>query len=224
MLLSYNQLVEVVEAGYLENVKPEHINGSSIDIVLGPKILVEEMPTAGECPACGTAIEYGPDDRSSLIEGLPGMVSCPMEGCWRSSDIRKTLPVVDLEAKQPLKMREVDCTDGFVLMPGEVCLAHSVEVFNLPRWLTAEYRLKSSQARCFLEHLHAGWCDPGWTGSTLTLEFVNLSRFHPLKLRAGMKIGQITVTQHEEVPLERSYTVRGQYNNLKSVAQSGGIK
>lgn len=224
MLLSYTQLVEVVEAGYLQNVNPENINGSSIDIVLGPKLLIERVPSKGICPICKGDIQYPREARESLRFGRETEVTCPHRDCGSTSEIRQTLAAIDLSAKQPLEMEEVDCTDGFVLNPGEVCLAHSVEVFNLPRWLTAEYRLKSSQARCFLEHLHAGWCDPGWTGSKLTLEFVNLTKYHPLTLRAGMKIGQVTFTRHEEVPLERSYTVRGQYNNLQSVAQSGGIK
>lgn len=36
---------------------------------------------------------------------------------------------------------------SFLLMPGEFILAQSVEVFNLPDDLSAEYKLKSSMAR-----------------------------------------------------------------------------
>ena len=224
MLLSYNKLVKVVEAGYIKDVDPENINGSSIDIRLGPKILIERVPVGGVCPTCQSPIEYLEKERTALSTGFNPTVFCPAPICRGEHDIRQTLPVIDMTAKQPLCMDEVDCTEGFVLRPGEVCLAHSIEVFNVPRWMSAEYSLKSSQARCFLEHLHAGWCDPGWEGSRLTLEFVNLTRFHPLYLKAGMKIGQVTFSEHEEVPLERSYTVRGQYNYADSVAQSGGLR
>jgi dCTP deaminase len=40
-LLSYNRLVQLVEDGVITNVKPEQINGSSIDITLGNLILRE---------------------------------------------------------------------------------------------------------------------------------------------------------------------------------------
>jgi len=40
-LLSYNRLCELVEQGVITNVKHEQINAGSIDITLGPKLLVE---------------------------------------------------------------------------------------------------------------------------------------------------------------------------------------
>lgn len=99
------------------------------------------------------------------------------------------------------------------LMPGEFILASSVELFNLPNNLSAEYMQKSSLARSALEHLAAGWCDAGWHGSTLTLELVNVSRYRPLRLRPGMKIGQMKFFAHAEVPEHASYASKGQYNN-----------
>lgn len=41
MLLSYNELVELVEANVITGVKPEAINATSIDVHLGDKIIVE---------------------------------------------------------------------------------------------------------------------------------------------------------------------------------------
>lgn len=113
---------------------------------------------------------------------------------------------------------------GYVLAPGECVLAHTVEVFNLPNWLSAEYKLKSTQARNFLNHLNAGWADAGWHGSVLTLEFVNHNRYHAIRIKPGIKCGQMVFFEHEDVPEDRSYAVRGQYNNDETVTKGGVLK
>lgn len=41
-LITYNGLVELVEQGVIENVKPECINAASIDVHLGDSLLVED--------------------------------------------------------------------------------------------------------------------------------------------------------------------------------------
>lgn len=134
-------------------------------------------------------------------------------------------PPIEFSKKEPLSMTKVTMdSDGWILYPGEAILAETQEIFNLPQHITAEFRLKSSGARCFLEQLHSCWCDPCWTGSRLTLELVNLSRYHKLALRPGIKIGQMTFTKVYPVPVEKSYAVRGQYNNDKEVSQSKGVK
>ncbi len=40
-LLSYNRLVELVEQGVIMNVNPSQINSASIDLTLGPTVMVE---------------------------------------------------------------------------------------------------------------------------------------------------------------------------------------
>ena len=72
--------------------------------------------------------------------------------------------------------------DPYLLMPGHFCLAETVELFNLPDDISAQFVLKSSRARDGLNHLLAGWCDPGWHGSKLTLELKNERRYHDLPL------------------------------------------
>ena len=42
MLISYNELCGFVERGVIAPVDPKDINGTSIDVYLGPKILVEK--------------------------------------------------------------------------------------------------------------------------------------------------------------------------------------
>jgi deoxycytidine triphosphate deaminase len=47
-ILTYNELVALVDSGAIENVKPEYINGASIDLTLADGFFVEEPPqTAG---------------------------------------------------------------------------------------------------------------------------------------------------------------------------------
>jgi dCTP deaminase len=174
-LLSALQLKEIVDAGIMEHVEPEHINAASIDITLGSTILVEEVP--------------------------------------------HDAPVVSLGRKQRLAMQELDITNGYVLLPGRFILASSRQVFNLPNWLSAEYKLKSSMARIGLEHLNAGWCDAGWHGSVLTLELFNCTRHHGIEIRAGDRIGQVVFFKHAEVPADFSYATKGRYNKDKSVSQ-----
>ena len=55
--------------------------------------------------------------------------------------------------------------EPFMLQAGEFCLAETLELFNLPDDISCQFVLKSSRARDGVNHLLAGWCDPGWHGS-----------------------------------------------------------
>jgi dCTP deaminase len=113
---------------------------------------------------------------------------------------------------------------GYGIQPDEFVLASSREVFNLPNDISAEYKLKSSMARNGLEHLNAGWCDAGWNGSKLTLEFKNVTRFHELIIEPNMKCGQVIFYRHKKVPDFASYAAKGRYNNQSEVTASKGVK
>lgn len=223
MLLSYNQLIRIQREGVITDSHPDHVNGTSIDILLGTELLVEKPPKP-ECPECGQPIA---DPRFARLQG-PHMQPYDVLGCPYCPYVGPHLSYfrpVNVAKKQPLSMRKVSCEgEGYVILPGESVLGHSVEQFYLPSNITAEYRLKSSMARVFLEHLHAGWCDPMWQGSVLTLELANMTRYHPIQLVAGMKIGQMCFYKHDQVPHDKSYAVRGQYNNQKTVLDSQGVK
>ena len=65
-----------------------------------------------------------------------------------------------------------------MLQSGEFCLAETLELFNLPDDISCQFVLKSSRARSGLNHLLAGWCDPGWHGSKLTLDALKNERLH----------------------------------------------
>lgn len=122
MLISYNELCEFVERGVIGPVDPKDINGTSIDVHLGPKILVER--------------------------------------CYPE----RSYPTVSLRDKENVHWMEVDITEAhYDLQPGEFILAHTVEVFDLPADISAEFKLNSSGARIGLDNALATWCFTGET-------------------------------------------------------------
>jgi dCTP deaminase len=62
----------------------------------------------------------------------------------------------------------------------------------------------------------AGYCDPGWSGSKLTLELQNARSLHPVALWPEMRIGQLVFHRMSAIP-SRDYSVTGHYNNDVSV-------
>lgn len=178
MLLSYNELVELVDRGVIDSPR-ELINGASIDVRL---------------------------DGTLLIERFNGRV-------------------IDLARKEMSDMGEHKIDDlGYALRPGEFVLASTVETFNLPNDIACEFKLKSSAARVGLNNMLATWCDPTWHNSKLTLELHNCNRFHPILLRAGMKIGQMIFYRcSSRVPNQNSYRVNGRYNDTAIVTASKGV-
>lgn len=137
-----------------------------------------------------------------------------------SLDVRLGLNLMIEVRDQPELMR-IDISgrtedDPYLLLPGEVCLAETIEQFDLPDNVSAEFVLKSSRARDFYGHMLAGWCDPGWHGSRLTLELKNERRYHPLPLYPNLKIGQMVFFRMSAIPL-KSYALTGHYNNHKTV-------
>lgn len=132
--------------------------------------------------------------------------------------------VVNLAKKESITTKRYEMGEyGFTLEPNEFVLASSHEVFNLPNNISAEYKLKSSMARNGLEHLNAGWCDAGWNGSKLTLEFKNVTQRHALTIETGMKCGQVVFFKHAPVPDHASYATKGRYNDQAEVTASLGV-
>lgn len=107
------------------------------------------------------------------------------------------------------------------LRPGHFILAETMEVFDMPACIAGQFLLKSSRAREGLQHLLAGWLDPGWHGSRLTMELKNVRQLHPVPLWPGMKIGQIKLLRTDAQP-QRSYAETGRYNNDPMVQASRG--
>ena len=170
MLISYNELCEFAERCVISPVDPKDINGTSIDVHLGPKVL-------------------------------------------REAPVPREIATVSLRDKQNVHWLETDSTKGFYdLLPGEFILAHTVEVFNLPADISAEFKLNSLGARIGLDNALATWADPRWHDSTLTLELKNNTRHHVIRLHHKCRIGQMIFHRSEPVPEDKSYAVRGRYN------------
>ena len=128
--------------------------------------------------------------------------------------------VIDLDAKESVPMDRHKVPEGGAvhLMPKQFCLASTIEVFNLPPDISAQFKLRSSMARNGLDHAQAGWADAGWHGSSLTLELFNMLELHPLRLRPGMRIGQMVFFRHADAG-DRSYGKIGNYNNTPTTTQ-----
>ena len=92
---------------------------------------------------------------------------------------------------------------------------------DVPIDVCGRFMLKSSRAREGLQHLLAGWIDPGWHGSVLTLELKNIRQLHPIGIWPGMRIGQVAFSKMSTV-VGFSYAETGRYNNDRTVMQSRG--
>lgn len=110
----------------------------------------------------------------------------------------------------------------YLLHPNEFILAQTIEKFNVPNRICAQFALKSSVARAGIEHLLAGWIDPGFNDSVLTLELKNARRLEAVKLWPGMRIGQIVFYEMSAHPL-KSYRETGRYNGDDKVAACKGL-
>ena len=155
-----------------------------------------------------------------MVEGFDETLINPA-----SLDVRLggTLLIESAESPElvPYPLHQHDATTPYLLRPGQFALAQTVEVFNLPDDIAAQFMLKSSRAREGLEHLMAGYADPGFNGSVMTLELHNSRQLHPIGLWPGMKIGQMVFHQMSSAP-SRSYAVTGRYNKDANTTASKG--
>lgn len=122
---------------------------------------------------------------------------------------------IDVARRETPQFWETTVPPGhtIAMTPGQFALASTVESFFLPNDIAALFVMKSSVARCGLDQMNAAWCHPGWSGSTLTLELMNVLRSHTLKLTPGMAIGQMVFFRGTTVPQEALYSKRGTFNH-----------
>ena len=101
---------------------------------------------------------------------------------------------------------------GIVLDPGAFCLASIKEKLNLPSHICCDVMLRSSAARMGIQHLLAGWGDPGYSGH-LTLELRNVLRYHAISLHAGDCIVQLRFHRIKPLAEEHTYAAKsGKYS------------
>lgn len=96
---------------------------------------------------------------------------------------------------------------AFEFKAGHFYIAHSVEYTRVPDTHAWMLMLKSSTGRKGLDHLHAGWGDPGFHGQ-VTFEFQALQN---VVFGVGQRIVQLVYMRLTE-PTERPYTQTGRYN------------
>ncbi len=121
------------------------------------------------------------------------------------------LESVESHAMIPLDISHYTKDHPYPLVPGQFVLADTIEIFNMPESIAGLFFLKSSRAREGYENLHAGYADPGWNGSTLTLELKNARQLQSIPLWPGLKIGQMVFFRMSAQP-QTSYAVVGHYN------------
>jgi len=119
----------------------------------------------------------------------------------------------------PLSIKDYTAEHPYQLVPGQFILAQTIETFVMPEDVAGLFFLKSSRAREGYENLHAGYADPGWHGSALTLELKNARQLQPLPIYPGLKIGQMVLFRMSQRPA-LSYAFTGSYNNVRLVSAS----
>ena len=107
-----------------------------------------------------------------------------------------------------------------MLQPHEFILAETFECFSVPNVVAGQLALKSSRAREGIEHLMAGYVDPGFKGR-LTLELQNARSMHAVALWPGMRIAQIVFHKMSLLP-NKDYSVTGRYQGDLQVQASKG--
>lgn len=120
---------------------------------------------------------------------------------------------------QEIDLSEKTEENPFWFQPLARVLVASFQVFNLPDNVCGIFKLKSSRAREFYDHLNSGWLDGGWHGSNLTMGLKN-EAYDKLPLYLGLRIGQI-IFMESEMP-EKSYRGKGRYNNDQGAVRSKG--
>ena len=130
--------------------------------------------------------------------------------------------VEDTDKLSPITLTSCSKTTPFLLKPNEFVLTETFEMFNMPDDVCGQFALKSSLARAGFEHLMAGWIDPGFNSSVLTLEIKNARQYHAIPMWPGMRIGQIIFMRMASKP-DVSYRDCGRYNSDKTVQESKGL-
>jgi dCTP deaminase len=120
----------------------------------------------------------------------------------------------------PYPLEDHNQLNPYYLVPGQFVLAQTKELVRIPNTHNAQFVLKSSRAREGIEHLLAGYLDPGFEG-VITLELHNSRQLHPVPIWPNMRIGQIVLSRMETPPM-RPYSMTGRYQNAMTVEASKG--
>jgi len=180
------------------------------------------------------------DIKKHLLEGKIKIVPTPdpLSICGVTVDIRlgnkfrvfegHNAPFIDISGPKAEVQKALDKVmsdeivlendDPFILHPGELALAMTMESVTLPDNIVGWLDGRSSLARLgLMVHVTAHRIDPGWSGN-IVLEFINAGKL-PLALRAGMPIGALNFETLSS-PAEFPYNKRA---NAKYKGQTGAV-
>lgn len=104
---------------------------------------------------------------------------------------------------------QISTDEEAVINPRDLWLLDTIEYVTMPDNAVGLLTLKSSVGRNGLEHLHAGFFDPGFHG-TATLEMVNMAPW-PVTIKKGQRLVQLAIAKCVTVP-QKTYVVTGRYN------------
>lgn len=99
----------------------------------------------------------------------------------------------------------------YLFHSGDRLLVATLELFNMPNNVCGFVCMRSSAGRNFINHVNAGFIDPRFTNSVLTMEFINDS-YSDFPLYPGLSITQIVFYWMSNIPM-RNYQSLGNYNN-----------
>ena len=107
--------------------------------------------------------------------------------------------------------------ETLVVLRGAFFLLDTLETVNIPDNWSGAPALKSSLGRNGMEHLFAGYVDPGFTG-TLTLEVENRAPW-PITITKGQRLIQLVLDELKSTP-ERTYQHTGHYQNQRGPTEA----
>lgn len=171
------------------------------------KIVINPMPPAESISGVTVDVRLG--NKFRVFEGHNAPF---IDISGAKADVQKALDSV---------MSDEIVLDGdqpFILHPGELALAMTLESVTLPADIVGWLDGRSSLARLgLMVHVTAHRIDPGWSGN-IVLEFINAGKL-PLALRAGMQIGALNFEMLSS-PAENPYNKRA---NAKYKDQTGAV-
>lgn len=132
--------------------------------------------------------------------------------------------LVDLvlkEKPETVKM-EKHYSGKYVITPNMFFLGSTSGIYNLPNWLSTSVYLRSSAGRIGLNHMMAGWADPGFNGANLTLEFHNVSN-NTYLINADCCFIQVCFHKSYPVSAKYDYRTKGRYNGKLGTINSKGV-
>ena len=123
---------------------------------------------------------------------------------------------------KPTEWTDIDLSNGFEywMQDDDFILSETEPIFHVPRNVSAQFALKSSRGREGYEHALAGYIDPAWHSSKLTVELHKINP-NPVVLHKGLRIGQVIFTRCDAQPI-KAYDERGRYNGDNGVMESKG--